>query len=220
MNKIKKPFVVAFSGGCCSGKTTTLNALKEQLEKEGKKVLVFKADSHGYLAERATTIDSIRKVAFDYLRFQEWLCHEQGKFENEILQERYHMYDIILLDRSLFDCLFYTQYYMDLGSTSLQFGDGLNRYYDLLTYLYRNIEKSAKRIYDLTLVFAPITKLEKDVKTYTRPADLDTLKYIESLGICEIIKAYASEVSICKINLNKTPLKEVVSNVVETIKAT
>lgn len=217
MSKIKKPFVVAFSGGCCSGKTTTLNALKEQLEKEGKKVLVFKADSHAYLAERNTTIDAIRRRALDYLRFQEWICHEQANFENQILQDRYYDYDVILLDRSLFDCLFYTQYYIDLGNESLQLGMGLNRYYDLQLYIDKYLTKAVERIYDMVLFFEPITKPEGDASTYTRPVGLDTLKYIESFGISKIVDHYSMPSRLQRINLNKREVKAVVRNLSDEI---
>ena len=215
MSKIKKPFVVAFSGGCCSGKTTTLNALKEQLEKEGKKVLVFKADSHAYLAERNTTIDAIRRRALDYLRFQEWICHEQANFENQILQDRYYDYDVILLDRSLFDCLFYTQYYIDLGNESLQLGMGLNRYHDLQLYLDKYITKAIERIYDMILFFEPITKPAGNTATYTRPIGLDMLKYIEGFGISKIVDYYSSSnrITVSRINLNTTELPGVIQNI-------
>ena len=49
MKKNKRPFVIAFSGGCCSGKTTTLNALKDRLEQEGFRVMSFNADTHAYI---------------------------------------------------------------------------------------------------------------------------------------------------------------------------
>lgn len=217
MSKIKKPFVVAFSGGCCSGKTTTLNALKERLEKEGKKVLVFKADSHAYLAERNTTIDAIRRRALDYLRFQEWICHEQANFENQILQDRYYGYDVILLDRSLFDCLFYTQYYIDLGNESLQLGMGLNRYYDLQLYIDKYLTKAVERIYDMVLFFEPITKPEGDTSTYTRPISLDMLKYIESFGISKIVDHYSMPGRLQRINLNKREVKAVVRDLSDEI---
>lgn len=220
MSKIKKPFVVAFSGGCCSGKTTTLNAIKEQLEKEGKKVLVFKADSHAYLAERNTTIDAIRRRALDYLRFQEWICHEQANFENQILQDRYYDYDVILLDRSLFDCLFYTQYYIDVGNESLQLGMGLNRYYDLQLYLDKYLTKAVNRIYDLILYFKPIDKPEGETESYTRPIGLSTLKYIEGFGISQNVWLYTAHCPerVNTIDLNRNEQKEVIPNIVNIIK--
>lgn len=220
MSKIKKPFVVAFSGGCCSGKTTTLNALKGQLEKEGKKVLVFKADSHAYLAERNTTIDAIRRRALDYLRFQEWICHEQANFENQILQDRYYEYDVILLDRSLFDCLFYTQYYIDLGNESLQLGMGFNRYYDLQLYLDKYLTKAIQRIYDMVLFFEPIVAPEGDTSMYSRPVGLDMLKYIEGQGIYSLIKYRAAPGRLCLINLNTTELQKAIQNIMYNINYT
>lgn len=217
MSKIKKPFVVAFSGGCCSGKTTTLNALKEQLEKEGKKVLIFKADSHAYLAERNTTIDAIRRRALDYLRFQEWICHEQVNFETQILQDRYYNYDVILLDRSLFDCLFYTQYYIDLGNESLQLGMGLQRYLDLQFYLDTAITRATERVYDMLLFFAPIIEPVEDPSTYTRPAGLDILKSIEHNGIAKAIRTFETSNLLYKIDLNKKEVKRVIQNIIDNI---
>lgn len=221
MSKLKRPFVVAFSGGCCSGKTTMLNALKEQLEKEGHKVLTFKADSHAYLAERNTTIDAIRRRAFDYLRFQEWICHEQANFENQILQGHYNEYDVILLDRSLFDCIFYTKYYIDLGSPSLEVGNGFERYYDLQLYLDKHANKAVERIYDLILIFDALKEPKGNTETYTRPASLKVLKYIESFGIAQIVTYYTAlnHPELLKyINLNTTKQEEAVQDTIKTIK--
>ena len=190
--KNKRPFVIAFSGGCCSGKTTTLNAIKDRLEQEGLKVLSFKADTHAYLKERNATIDSIRKVAFDYLRYQEFVCTEQWKFENQILREAYNGYDVILLDRSLFDCLFYTIYYFNLGDESLHFGLGLERYYNLQLELYKHLQEAVDRVYNLTLFFAPLMEPKGEVNTFSRPSNLKMLKHIEGLGIKKIVDNYST----------------------------
>lgn len=210
----KKPFVFAFSGGCCSGKTTALNALKDVLEKENFKVLVFKADSHLYLKERNTTIDKIRKSAPEYLKFQEFVCKEQWNFETQILQGLYdNYYDVILLDRALFDCQFYTTAYFNLGDEALQYGDYLDRYQRLLINLSIKLPESVEHVYNQSFCFAPLNKPKSQTDTYTRPANLKGLQYIEWQGIKRIVDNYHSAnyptrlSSKCHIDLNKTELE-------------
>ena len=209
MKKNKRPFVIAFSGGCCSGKTTALNAIKDRLEQEGFRVMSFKADTHAYLKERNATIDSIRKVVFDYLRYQEFVCTEQWNFENQILREFYNDYDVILLDRSLFDCLFYTIYYFNLGDEGLCFGLGLERYYDLQLALYKHLQEAVDRVYDLTLCFEPLKEPKGEVNTFSRPSNIKILKYIEGLGIRKIVDTYYGDDTrlplgiMRKVDLNK-----------------
>lgn len=222
MGRNKKPIVIAFSGGCCSGKTTTLNAVKERLEKDGLKVLVFKADSHGYLEERGQTIDSIRRVASNYLRFQEFVCKQQWTFENEILRGLYDDNDVILLDRSLFDCLFYTIYYVNLSDESLQAGLHLRHYYDLQLMLYKHLQTAVDRVYNLTLYFAPLEEPKGKVTTYSRPNNLNMLKHIEGLGIHKLINDYYYDGlpagSRKFINLNKTNVFETTESIIEVVK--
>lgn len=223
--KNKKPFVIAFSGGCCSGKTTTLNALKDRLEQEGFRVMSFKADTHAYLKERNATIDSIRKVAFDYLRYQEFVCTEQWKFENQILREFYNDYDVILLDRSLFDCLFYTIYYFNLGDDGLRFGLGLERYYNLQLDLYKHLQEAVDRVYDLTLCFEPLMEPKGEVNTFSRPSNIKMLKHIEGLGIRKIVDAYYFNLGddglplgiMRKVDLNKSHQAEDLYNFITDV---
>lgn len=223
MKKNKRPFVIAFSGGCCSGKTTALNAIKDRLEQEGFRVMSFKADTHTYLKERNATIDSIRKVAFDYLRYQEFVCAEQWNFENQILREFYNDYDVILLDRSLFDCLFYTIYYFNLGDEGLCFGLGLERYYDLQLALYKHLQEAVDRVYDLTLCFEPLMEPKGEVNTFSRPSNINMLKHIEGLGIRKIVYRYYGDHdslplgTVRKVDLNKSHQAEDLYNFITNI---
>lgn len=223
MKKNKRPFVIAFSGGCCSGKTTTLNAIKERLEKEGLRVMSFKAATHAYLKERNTTIDSIRKVALDYLRYQEFVCTEQWKFENLILREFYNDYDVILLDRSLFDCLFYTIHYFNLGDDGLRFGLGLERYFNLQLDLYKHIQEAVDRVYNLTLCFEPLAEPKGEVNTFSRPSNIKMLKHIEGQGISRIVDSYYVNTRFVplgimrKVDLNKSHQAEDLYNFITNV---
>ena len=223
MKKNKRPFVIAFSGGCCSGKTTALNAIKDRLEQEGFRVMSFKADTHAYLKERNATIDSIRKVAFDYLRYQEFVCTEQWNFENQILREFYNDYDVILLDRSLFDCLFYTIYYFNLGDDGLRFGLGLERYYNLQLELYKHLQEAVDRVYDLTLCFEPLMEPKGEVNTFSRPSNIKMLKHIEGLGIRKVVDTYYGNDTCLplgimrKVDLNKSHQAEDLYNFITNV---
>ena len=65
------PFTIAFSGGCFSGKTSTMEALKFILEKEGYNVVIIsEAMRETEVAKSGMSIDAIRQDANLYFKLQ------------------------------------------------------------------------------------------------------------------------------------------------------
>ena len=105
--------VIAFSGGCFSGKTTTMNEVKAYLEDAGYKVVVL-----GELIRTATSkpIDVIRKDPTAYLRLQEKIIRSKIEQENKALEDDSNT--VYLADRAITDSLFYLQNYVDKSGLS------------------------------------------------------------------------------------------------------
>lgn len=105
--------VIAFSGGCFSGKTTAAFVVKSYLENAGYKVVVLDE-----LIRTATSkpIDEIRKNPAEYLKLQETII--RGKIEQEIKAFADTSGVVYLADRAITDSLFYLQNYVDKSSLS------------------------------------------------------------------------------------------------------
>lgn len=105
--------VIAFSGGCFSGKTTAVFVVKSYLENAGYKVVVLDE-----LIRTATDkpIDEIRKNPAEYLKLQETII--RGKIEQEIKAFTDTSDVVYLADRAITDSLFYLQNYVDKSSLS------------------------------------------------------------------------------------------------------
>ena len=105
--------VIAFSGGCFSGKTTAAFVVKSYLENAGYKVVVLDE-----LIRTATDkpIDEIRKNPAEYLKLQETII--RGKIEQEIKAFADTSDVVYLADRAITDSLFYLQNYVDKSSLS------------------------------------------------------------------------------------------------------
>ena len=103
--------VIAFSGGCFSGKTTAAFVIKTYLENAGYKVVVLDE-----LIRTATDkpIDEIRKNPAEYLKLQETII--RGKIEQEIKAFADTSDVVYLADRAITDSLFYLQNYVDKSS--------------------------------------------------------------------------------------------------------
>lgn len=105
--------VIAFSGGCFSGKTTAIQAVKKSLEDAGYKVTVLDE-----LIRTVTDkpIDVIRWNSSEYLELQDKII--RGKIAQEIKAFEDKSDTIYLVDRAITDSLFYLQNYVDKNSRS------------------------------------------------------------------------------------------------------
>lgn len=172
---MSKPIVIAFSGGCFSGKTTTMEKLKETLEQRGHKVIMLSELVRKYKIE---SIDKLRENPSEYLAFQDSVISEKIAQEAHLLSQGFNDIDVVLVDRAITDSMFYLLFYVDKNKLTEY---DLNKYWYLLSRVQNHTIYAFKHIYDIIIEFAPINKLCDD--TVFRPQKIDTLKYIESIAI-------------------------------------
>lgn len=185
--------LIAFSGGCFSGKTTTLKRVKSFLEDTGHNVVVLDE-----LIRTATDkpIDEIRKDASAYFELQNHII--RGKIAQESLalandDER----TVYLADRAITDSLFYLQNYVNKNNLSR---DEIKKYCRLHTLVLNY----AKCIYDAkdfcVLRFTPLSGSSTDKY---RPENLDHLKYYEHEAISLLNDSFkGTEYSATQIEVN------------------
>lgn len=199
--------VIAFSGGCFSGKTTTINEVKAYLEDAGYKVVVL-----GELIRTATSkpIDMIRKDPAAYLRLQEKIIRSKIEQENKALEDDSNT--IYLVDRAITDSLFYLQNYVDKSGLSNE---------DMVAYckLHKEVIEHANKVfgikepkYFVVLEFSPIDGTSDDM---FRPKHIDCSKEYEHDAICVLNNSFATRLlgdilttQIIRVDLNKNSVKE------------
>lgn len=194
MEKLYLPYIVAFSGGCFSGKTTTINKVAEKLRQLGYTVYILNENIRDKNAFRkAGNIDNIRQDPNSYLLLQNEIIREKIENENEILDAKYTTKTIILVDRALTDSLFYLSCYVDKTNLTLE---NKKIFRHLFSFIYMILLLSKR--YDKVLEFRPI-KIE-NIDKY-RPKDLEQLHYFEY----EIIHCFNNnffDKSIVEENIN------------------
>ena len=107
MNNVK---FIAFSGGCFSGKTTTMNLLKDKLIQNGIHVIVINENIRDFITSRNTTIEAMRKDANAYFQLQYEIISDKMSKELRVLRTKKDnqpfQNTIVLADRSMIDsCL-------------------------------------------------------------------------------------------------------------------
>lgn len=172
MEKLYLPYIVAFSGGCFSGKTTTINKVAEKLRQLGYTVYILNENIRDKnVFRKAGNIDNIRQDPNSYLLLQNEIIREKIENENEILDAKYTTKTIILVDRALTDSLFYLSCYVDKANLTLE---NKKIFRHLFSFIYMILLLSKR--YDKVLEFRPI-KIE-NIDKY-RPKDLEQLHYFE-----------------------------------------
>ena len=169
--------VIAFSGGVYSGKTTTLYALKEALEKNGKKVVMLNE------LIRITTdmpIDLLRQEPSKYLAVQQEIIAK--KMEQEQLAFNDKSDTIYLLDRSIYDSLFYLCNYVD---TCRLTESELEAFYKLHSKVVLFASYAALK-YDSVYLFYPLYNKEENDKF--RPRLLNDASLYEYNSIRTLVK--------------------------------
>lgn len=194
MEKLYLPYIVAFSGGCFSGKTTTINKVAEKLRQLGYTVYILNENIRDKnVFRKAGNIDNIRQDPNSYLLLQNEIIREKIENENEILDAKYTTKTIILVDRALTDSLFYLSCYVDKANLTLE---NKKIFRHLFSFIYMILLLSKR--YDKVLEFRPI-KIE-NIDKY-RPKDLEQLHYFEY----EIIHCFNNnffDKSIVEENIN------------------
>lgn len=176
---MNKPIYIIFSGGCYSGKTTSINIVKDILKAKGKNVIMFDELIRNH---NIGSIDEIRKSPNKYMELQDNIIRGKIEMEKSIKNNpSYGSNTIVLVDRAVTDSLFYLTFYV--------YKNGLDEYhqemfFNLFDYLNNYLENDIRFIYDYILEFKPIeNKVEEDS---FRPQNLNRMQNVEY----EMIKKY------------------------------
>ena len=166
-----------FTGGCFSGKTTTMNLIKDRFENiHGIKTMILSEPIREY--KDTVDISEYRKDAEKYLQLQIDTTGIRKERELSTVDKHKDEKVVILQDRGIADCIFYTRYYIDKEKLSEESQDV---YEDLLFELdCFASDHSYNDIYDYVLEFKPLEiKAESQEQRNFRPNDIDEVKYIE-----------------------------------------
>lgn len=105
--------LIGFAGPSCSGKTTVIRGVYEQLKSQGIRVTVINEVAR-WVFERYFsgygTLDRLRRDKWVLMQFQRKVYEEQIYLEQVLSQQ----YDLVLTDRTLFDVLMYVVMYCDV----------------------------------------------------------------------------------------------------------
>lgn len=200
---MKNSKLIAFSGGCLSGKTTAMMELKKELEP------IYKVKVLGELMRKQgfASIDEIRRWPIEYLNLQCKVTPEKIAQEREAY---YLDYDYVLIDRSIVDSYFYLLFYTDKSSYTLK---EWQKFRELTQAIENHIAWSTTH-YHKVLFFEPLDVTCED-KVF-RPENIDVLKYIESQQIGNLLKVYYSRSRLIRVN-NKRGTKEIINSIIDLI---
>lgn len=197
--------IIAFSGGCCSGKTTTLQALAKELEAHGRKVVILHENIRVFIdALGLKSIDEARENPETYLRIQNKAIREKIYKAEVALKDKSDT--IYLEDRFLSDSLFYLKNYIDKTKLSGRLLRSFkNLQHDVIVKLY-NFSTNYYRILD----FYP---LKTDELSKYRPINLHETKYVEYEGIRGINSRFIPYHKLTSIDLNETSIENVINDI-------
>jgi len=165
------PFTIAFSGGCFSGKTSTMEALKSILEKEGYNVVIIsEAMRETEAAKSGMSIDAIRQDANLYFKLQKEIIQKKINQEFEAFNGKPDT--IYLFDRAITDSLFYYEFYVDKGKL-----DNKEEYFKFHKYLLDKVSSTLNQV-DLLIEFKPLNNRDINADKM-RPAYLSSASYSE-----------------------------------------
>lgn len=179
---------LVFSGGCFSGKTSTIDKFKDLL---GDHCVTL---DEIVRKKKISSIEDMRKDSRAYLRFQQEIISE--KITQEVETENKCIGKVILIDRALSDSLFYLNFYVD---KSQLLDDDFDYYSNLLTKVSNSARYAFDNIYDFVMQFSPINK-HCDDKVF-RPINIDNLKHIEGKLISIYTRAFTKN-KVVKVDLN------------------
>lgn len=172
--------VIAFSGGCHSGKTTTLNKIADIFTARGLNVVII---SELIRDVTRKPIDELRKDPSSYLNIQEQII--SAKIEQEIKAFNDESDTVYLVDRAITDSLFYLQNYVDKSNLSeLE----IVRLCNLDFVARQHANDAFNRGYDALVMFEPLDII--DNKDTYRPKLLQHLKDYEYQGILSLNESY------------------------------
>lgn len=199
--------VIAFSGGCYSGKTTTIGIVKKALENAGYEVVTLNE-----LIRVATSqpIDELRKNPSEYLKLQEKIIKEKIEQENKAFEDKSDK--VYLIDRAITDSLFYLQNYVDKSALT---EEEMIRYCKLHKAVISHAKKAFSQQfgYNVVLEFVPIK--EVCVNDKYRPKHITYSKEYEhdAISILNFNFMHRNAISsvILRIDLNVDTVYKIVN---------
>ena len=177
---MKNTVFIAFSGGCLSGKTTTMKEAKKIFTNYGIKTITLDEIIRKQPIE---SIDELRRNASKYLELEHKIITEKIKCEEALFKSNEKQ--VVLCDRAITDSLFYLLFYTDKNSLAVDELDTLNILYN---YIDAHAKNAFANIYDLLIEFSPLEVKSND---RFRPSNIDILKYSEYRLIHTLNEAYS-----------------------------
>lgn len=167
--------LIAFSGGCYSGKTTIMEEIVKEIEHCETAGEIIR----GVISE---SIDKVRADARGYLRLQFRIIN--SKIWDEWRHRLTNPCDLVLVDRSLADSMFYFTTYVNRSKLTLW--DRV-LYWGFLMYLKAMTWCAMTFLYSKVILFTPLPTNNCD-DTFFRPEQLDNNE--EYNGIADILRRY------------------------------
>lgn len=162
--------IIAFSGGCFSGKTTTIKYVKDVFNKDGLNCISLDEIIRNYSIE---SIDALRQDQSKYLQVQQHIIREKIAQEKECYNNKKNK--VILIDRAISDSIFYLTHYVKFDSLTYK---EKSMYLDLMNEVDDYAKFAFKKVYDCIVFLKPIEN--KDNNDIFRPGQIDVTKYVES----------------------------------------
>lgn len=181
-----RSFMIAISGGCNSGKTTFINALKhiapDDVEVSDENMRHYKIKS----------IDDLRNRPDEYFEIEKDIIKTKFKWDKNLrkLENK-----IILLDRSMIDSYFYYTNYINLEKLSPEKAKEAIEFRDKIS---KAIDISVK-YYDKIMFFESLPVTEKDK---FRPENIEEQRLFESSTISHYLDVMTPEGLTERINIS------------------
>lgn len=199
--------LILFSGGCNSGKTTTLKAVASKLQSLGYKVNIL---DEIIRKETNKPIDELRKDAKAYLALQDKIIRAKIEQEKAAIEDN-RTDDIYLADRAVTDSLFYLESYVDKSRLD---EEGLKLFCKLHSSVHEYLKHYFWR-YSLVVEFQPVAVRELDL---FRPVHVDMMKNYECVGIARLNYCYSNgykKQNFMAADLNHMKIEEVIDKIIE-----
>lgn len=198
------PFIVPFSGGCFSGKTTTMRDVQIILSKEYNCRIVEEPIRRLKIA----SIDELRKRPSEYLKMQ--LKITPARINHELSLRETAMPAIFLVDRAIADSMFYPLFYLNTEELNNR---ELVKAKDLFSLMQKSAQFLYNGVYNHVLFFKPMELACTDTKF--RPTRIDVLKYIESDMILNLTRSFTGNFTV--FNMNYQTAEEVANLILSKI---
>ena len=199
--------LILFSGGCNSGKTTTLKAVASKLQSLGYRVNIL---DEIIRKETDKPIDELRKDAKAYLALQDKIIRAKIEQEKAAIEDN-RTDDVYLADRAVTDSLFYLESYVDKSRLD---EEGLKLFCKLHSSVHEYLKHYFWR-YSLVVEFQPVAVRELDL---FRPVHVDMMKNYECVGIARLNYCYSNgykKQNFMAADLNHMKTEEVIDKIIE-----